>query len=268
MLFLSVIALFAALVLAGSDRAQQAAGAHFERGVTLAAQGAYAASLAEFEEAYRLAPAWQVLLNIGVVREKLGQPTLALEAFDAYLEQGGSGVPRDKRQQVEAERAMLRRQVAELVVTVEGGAATLEIDGEARAAAQIYVLPGHHQVTARREGSMAHTEVDAHPGDRIVVALALAAPEPAPPPVIVEVTRPPEPLAEPPPQVALTPVAPLSASAESLRVAPVAQLEAPRPWYRRWYVWTAVGAVVLAGAVTAVAVIEKRPGYDVRIDTP
>ncbi len=40
-----------------------------------------------------------------------------------------------------------------------------------------------------------------------------------------------------------------------------------KPWFQRWYVWTIIG-VVVAGAVTTVAVVETRPHYDVHIDTP
>jgi hypothetical protein len=252
-----VIGLLAALVLAASDDAQKAAGAHFQRGVSLAARSEYAAALTEFEEAYRLAPAWQVLFNIGVVREKLGEPTLALEALDAYLAQGGAAVPKDKRAVVEQELAALRKEVAELVVSVDGEPAAIEIDGQERKALPIYVLPGRHRISARREGRAAQADVEAHRGDRVVVALVI--PEAPPPAPVVEEPAKPAP-------VVLTPVE-QPAPAPIIAPAPPV-VEAPAPWYRRWYVWTAVAGVVAAGVVTSVAVVETRKPYDVRVDTP
>ena len=88
-----LVSLLTALLLLAADDAQKAADAHFTRGLSLAGRGDYVASLAEFEEAYRLAPAWQVLFNLGVVHEKLAEPVAAVEAFEAYLAQGGGAVP-------------------------------------------------------------------------------------------------------------------------------------------------------------------------------
>lgn len=233
--------------------AERAADARFSRGVALAGKGDYRAALVEFEEAYRLAPAWQVLFNLGVVREKLGEPVAALEAFEAYLEQGGDKVPREKAKGVEQELATLRREVSELVVKVEGAPAVVEVDGIVRAATPLYVLPGRHAVVARRDGQEARAEVELHRGDRLVVALVVpAAPVAAP---VVE---------ERPEPVVLTP----SPKPERAVVASgVEAAPAVKPWYQRWYVWTVVG-VVVAGSVTAVAVAATRPGYDVRVDAP
>lgn len=228
---------------------ERAADAHFSRGVALAGKGDFRAALVEFEEAYRLAPAWQVLFNLGVVREKLGEPVAALEAFEAYLDQGGARVPRDKAKVVDQELATLRREVGELVVKVEGAPAVVEVDGIARAKTPLYVLPGRHAVVARRDGQEARAEVELHKGDRLVVALVVPAP-----PVVVE---------EPPKPVVLTP----APKPEPVVVPAVEAAPPVQPWYQRWYVWTAVG-VVVAGTVTAVAVAAKKPGYDVRVDVP
>jgi tetratricopeptide (TPR) repeat protein len=250
-----LIGLLATLALAAPpDETQQAADAHFHRGLTLATQGDCARAISEFEEAYRLAPAWQLLFNIGIVREKLGEPALALEAFGRYLDQGGQAVPPDKRQQVERELAALRKEVAELVVNVDGDAAAVEVDGQERTTSPIYVLPGRHRVTARRDAQTAHADVEVQKGERAVVALALSpapkVPEPAPAAALVPT---PEPSAQ----------APLAAALTSVQA-----VETSRPWYQRWYVWTIVGAVVVAGAVTSIAVVETRSRFDVRVDTP
>jgi hypothetical protein len=269
--------LLIALALCVSDDAQKAAGAHFDRGVALAARGDYAASLAEFQEAYRLAPAWQVLFNLGVVREKLGEPTQALEAFDAYLAQGGAAIPRATLQQVEQELKVLRTQVAELAVKVDGGPATVEVDGQERGPGPTYVLPGRHRVSAHAGGRTAQADVEAHKGDRVVVALVLADVGPPPPTVVVEAAplpanadalAPRASVQANSPPVALTPAIPVTQPEPALAARPP-ELEAPKPWHQRWYVWTAIGAVVVAGVVTSIAVVEtRRSAYDLRIDTP
>lgn len=230
---------------------EKEADAHFKKGVSLSARGDYVASLAEFEAAYRLAPAWQVLFNLGVVREKLDEPVPALEAFEAYLAEGGAKVPADRLKMVEQELQTLRKQVGELVVNVEGERAELEVDGLTRAAAKVYVLPGKHSVVARRDGESARAEVVVHRGERVVVALVVPVPAPVAEPAPVVLTPRVEPVM---PAVAPQPV--------------VVARETAAPWYGRWYVWTAVG-VVVAGAVSAgVAVAVTRPKFDVRIDTP
>ncbi len=248
-----------ALVLTATPDAEKAADARFNRGLQLAARGDYVASLAEFEAAYALAPAWQVLFNLGVVRQKLSEPVAALEAFEAYLDQGGANVPRDKRQQVEQELLGLRKQVGELVVRVDGAPAVIEVDGMERKQARLYVLPGKHRVVARRDGEQAVTELEVHRGDRVVVALVPPPPRP-PEPERVEAQKEREP-------VVLTPAAPAEVPQAAVVVA-APEPEKASPWYRRWYVWTGAGAVVVAGVVAGVAVAASRPRYDVRIETP
>ncbi|MBL8957322.1 MAG: hypothetical protein JNK82_41500 [Myxococcaceae bacterium] len=249
------------LLLTASPDDAKAADAHFNRGVQLAARGDHVGSLAEFEAAYRLVPAWQVLFNLGVVRQKLAEPVPALEAFEAYLLQGGAEVPREKRQVVEQELVGLRKQVGEVVVRVEGGPAVIEVDGMERSAPRLYVLPGRHRVVARRDGESAAAELEVHRGERVVVALVAPAP---PKPAVAEVVAPPA-REEP---VVLTPAPrPVEQPVAVVVAAPAA--EAPTPWYGRWYVWAGAGAgLVVAGVVAGAAVAASRPRYDVRVETP
>jgi hypothetical protein len=257
------LAVVLSLVAASPSEAEKAADEHFGRGVALAARGDYVASLAEFEAAYRLAPAWQVLFNLGVVREKLAEPALALEAFEAYLSKGGKAVPLDKRTLVEGEVASLRKQVGEVVVNVEGAAAQIEVDGLERGmtplTAPVYVLPGRHRVVARRDSESAQTELEVHRGDRVVVALV--PPSAAPKPVVEP------PATEPMKPVVLTPAPAVVPEPAPVSAVPVVNGPPPKPWYQRWYVWAAVGAAVAGGIATA-AVVASRPHYDVRVDTP
>jgi hypothetical protein len=266
-----------ALLLAASDDAQREANAHFNRGVALAGRGNQEGALAEFKEAYRLAPAWQVLFNLGVVHDNLSHPVQALEAFETYLSKGGSAVPRDKRQLVDPLLVKLRKQVGEIVIRNEGESVEIELDGVSRGSTplkgRLYAMPGRHRVTGQRADSTSSTtDVEVRAGDRVVVVLAFAASPPPPSsPAAASPADAPErdareeaPIAlEPKPTVADKPPVPAASEVADETTEP----GSPTLWYQRWYVWTAV-AVVAAGVVTAIAVAETRPRYDVRVDTP
>jgi len=243
-----------ALVLLGAD-AQQEARQHFDRAISLSHRGEDAAALRELEEAYRISPNWQVLFNLGVVREKLGEPVPALHLFERYLSEGGTQVNAARRHQVEGELGHLRKQVGELVVELPPSDAVLEIDGlEASRAGPHYVMPGRHRVAARLGSAVSQAEVEVHIGERAVVALAAPPNPPA--------TEPPTVHADPPPPVLAVPDAakPVPAAAP-----PTVTPRAPA-WYGHWYVWAGVG-VVVAGAAS-VAYVESRPRVDVRVNVP
>jgi tetratricopeptide (TPR) repeat protein len=243
--------------LAGSP-ATADAGAHFERGVALSSRGDYPAALTEFQTAYRLAPAYEVLFNLGVVHEKLSEPVLALQAFERYLAEGKTAVPRDRHKLVDQEISSLRKQCSELVIQVDGAPATVEVDGiesgDTPLTTRIYVLPGRHRVVVRRGDEAAQADVDSHRGDRVVVALSLARPRGREPDSDApRDARPLEPIVAPPAKVELP----------TVTAAPVA----PPAWYRRWYVWVGIG-VIAAGVAATVAVVETRPRVEVRTDVP
>jgi hypothetical protein len=87
-------AIVAALLLLapGGPRAEAAsrksvARAHFIRGERLYARERYADALLEFEAGYNVVPLPGFLVNIGQCRRRLGDPTMAREAYDKFLAQ-------------------------------------------------------------------------------------------------------------------------------------------------------------------------------------
>lgn len=149
----------------------------FTRGVKLSEAQDFAAALAEFEAAYRLAPAFQVLFNIGVSQKRLFRYNDAVRTFARYLAEGGDKVAPDRRAQVERELAEIRALVAEVSVRVDGLPATIEVDdriaGETPLSDPLLLPSGKHRIRAIRDGDEpAVKEIDVVSGERIEVALA------------------------------------------------------------------------------------------------
>src|SRR5438876_6791259 len=102
--------LLATLLGASGARAQTASGggtpsqatmdeaaAHFRRGVDLFKEADFRGALIEFRRANQLAPSFRVLYNIGQCYLELQDYGGALRSFQAYLSEGGKGIPRDRR---------------------------------------------------------------------------------------------------------------------------------------------------------------------------
>ena len=105
------------------------AGAEYARGIQLAEQGLYAAALEQFKSAYGKSPHFAVLYNIGQAQMALGRPIEAIEALTRYLRDGADQVPLSRREQVQAQIALLEGRLAELSVTTDRSGALVTVDG-------------------------------------------------------------------------------------------------------------------------------------------
>ncbi len=174
------------------------AGDHFARGKELFNEGDYQGALVEFERAYKLAPNWRVLFNIGQVRYQLQDYPGAMTALEQYLEDGGADIPPERRAQVQSDIDRLRSRVAYVSVTVSEPGATVSIDdrevGVSPLLDKIAVSAGRRKVTAVVEGAPPATKfVDIAGGDSATVTLEITragspspTPSPAPEPGISE----------------------------------------------------------------------------------
>ena len=151
---------FAPLAVAAPSRAADAnvkaqASAHFERGVELAKEGAYAEALIEFSRAYELSPHYSTLYNIAQAYVGLGKPVQAVDALKRYLAEGGAQIGIDRRRAVEAELVKQFARTATLDIQVDAPRAEVSVDGEVVGRtplpAPIRVAIGVHRVTARSE---------------------------------------------------------------------------------------------------------------------
>lgn len=180
-LLVILIALGVASAPAGADTSDEAT-AHFQAGVALAKRGDHAAALAEFEEAYELTQAWEYLFNIGVTQKTLFRYGAAIRTLERYLAEGGAQVSADRQTRVSTELSELRRLVGEVVVTVGGEPAKIEIDGLFEGVTPfdgpLLVAPGDHQIRASRDGELPdERSISVVSGERVEVALD---PRPAP----------------------------------------------------------------------------------------
>lgn len=69
--------------------------AHFDRGVTFYDETDYPAALVEFKRAYALAPAWQVLFNIGQSYFQVRNYAAALVTLKRFIDEGKERIPDD-----------------------------------------------------------------------------------------------------------------------------------------------------------------------------
>jgi hypothetical protein len=102
----------------------------FQRGVSLYREGSFDAALAEFSRAYEIKPDYRVLYNIAEVQSELGDYVAAVASFRKYLREGASGVPKQRRSEVEDEIDRLNGRVAKLEIEGNVDDAELLVDGK------------------------------------------------------------------------------------------------------------------------------------------
>jgi hypothetical protein len=157
------------------------ASVRFKRGVELFQDEAYRAALIEFERAYELSPDYRLLYNIGGCKLQLQDFLGAAQAYDQYLSEGGSAIPRDRREEVEPVLRSLQARVGRITVKVNRDGAEVFIDdikvGTAPVTNTISVNVGRHRIAARTEDGANDAEIVDVAGDEIAdVQLTLAEP--------------------------------------------------------------------------------------------
>jgi len=189
------LALLSALLLspapgglrAGEDVAMEA----YARGVAHFEKREYREAADAFREAYTLKPTWKVLYNVGQAEAAAKRYGLALEAFEAYLAQGGDDVPDVRREELLEELERLRKMVGTVEITAPDGAQVF-VDGVARGAAPLLgKLPVSASVEHRAwvvvDGERSPERAFKVMGsDSISITLGAAAEGPAAPAVVVE----------------------------------------------------------------------------------
>ena len=122
----TVLLLLAALVSFQAGAAESGSSsspeALFEKGTSLFQKGDYAAAARAFREANEVRPTWRLHYNIGQSEAAAKHHGRALEAFEAYLSEGGDDVPADRREEVIREIEQLRKMVGMLDIRAPDGA--------------------------------------------------------------------------------------------------------------------------------------------------
>ncbi len=217
---------------AESDAGRKAS-QHFRRGVSLYREGAFRAALIEFERGYAVKPHYRLLYNMGETYLQLAEYLAASDTLLRYLEEGGTEIPPERRDDVEQKLARLRERVALISVSVNRAGAEIFIDdksvGTSPMVRGVSVNVGRHRVSVRSsDGATASEVVDLAGGDVKELSFALE-----------EKVRQATPAAIP---------APVAGSPNQERAEP-----APSSLYRKLALGSFVGAGVLAaGTITGV----------------
>jgi len=230
------------------DPARAAASAYYSKGLELANQGQYDAALDQFASAYTKSPHFAVLYNIGQAQIALGRPLEAIAALSKYLRDGAEQVPLSRREQVQAQVALLESRLSELTVTTDTPGAVIRVDGHEVGTAPLFqpirLAAGSHTVTGKLpNGAEVVRAVVLGEAERQKLELALAD-------------------AAPPPPATLVPVAPAPPAAlrEPLADIPVEPAPPRGPAMRRTS-YALAGAGVLAGAAALTVYLVYRGKY-------
>jgi tetratricopeptide (TPR) repeat protein len=208
---------------AGTDL--ELAKAHYRTGEIYYDRGRFHDAAREFEEAYRLSQRGDLLYNMGKSYDGAGDHAKALGAYRRFLEAVPGSPDKPK---IEARVTALQGLVGRVTINASVDQASVELDdklvGTTPLPAPIEVNPGGHRVTVTREGYRTwRGSFVAAPGAPVTVTAPL----------------------------------------ESLiKVVEVEKKAPPVPVYKRWWLWTAVGVVLVAGAVTAGVVGSQVPPVD------
>ena len=148
------------LAQAGSsneDRARE----HFETGAVLYADENYEGALAAFEESYRLRAVPVVLFNIAQTLRRLNRYAEAIDAYERYLREEPD-LPAARRTAVRSTIGELRRALAPITVDTDVEGVTIEVDGRVVGttplAAPLELAAGERTIVARRDGYVAVRE--------------------------------------------------------------------------------------------------------------
>jgi PEGA domain len=157
----SAIAITLACPFAAAQSAPTAAGpseasGHFERGVTFYNEADYVAAVVEFKRAYALAPAWQVLFNVGQSDFQIHDYAGALVTLRQFLDEGQDRVPDDRRALVASELTDLANRVGHARITSNVAGAEVTMDdaavGVTPLSQPVLVSVGVRKVTATYAG--------------------------------------------------------------------------------------------------------------------
>ncbi len=216
-LILPVVMLFFAVGAKAGEKkpseGESPAVAAFSEGVRLFNAAQHEEAVAEFRKAYRLKPAWKILYNIGQCEAALTRYGLAIEAFEAYLGEGGDKVALERRDEVLSELDRMRKMVGGIKVSGREGVEVYVDDikrGTTPVNSSILVTAGvrHGIVFRKDEEEISSITETVRGGDIMELEIPDAPPEVTPPPEVVPEPGPAEPAVgggDAPPEEVITP---------------------------------------------------------------
>ena len=240
-------------VSVGAQEARDQARQLFQNGVGHFEAGEYEEALVIFQRSYELNPALSVLFNIGMCQRALTQYVESIETFNRFLSEGGDQIPADRRAEILNHIAEMRSRLGILQLQVQPAEAEVLLNNEPVPSTRWEALrlrPGAYEIVARAEGYEERRE-QFDVAEQQVVELTLTLEPLVPPPSEVDSTS-----SEPPD----------SAGAEAETIPAEAEVDvsdaqpARSGVHRQWWFWTIIGAVVIGGAATGLALGLSGPG--------
>ncbi len=249
----AVAVFFSASPMAAAEEDRAAARALFERGIEQFQARSFEEALTTFQESHRLNPARSVLFNIAMCQRALNRYAESTETFLEYLELSGDRINAQRRALVQRQLDEMSAHIGTVRLQVAPAEAEVSIDGDAVARerwGEIRLGTGEHDVHAVAPGHVEVRErIDVAAGVVTEVSLELSPTTPPTPPV-----PPTAPVVEPPPTPVEPPVAPQPLGTETGEPEIVGTEgdgteteDGDRGVHRRWWFWTIIGGVVVAG---------------------
>jgi tetratricopeptide (TPR) repeat protein len=153
---------------------------HFERGVEFYEDGDYRAALLEFQRAYALQHAYQLLYNLGQVSAELRDYARAEQYFRRYLREGIGAISPERRSEVEAELTRLKARVGALRIRTNLSGVEIHVDDrlvEHAETGPVRVSAGQRHVVAEKPGYLAvQRDVDVLGGEEQTLSLVFGPP--------------------------------------------------------------------------------------------
>lgn len=230
---------------------RDAAAAAFHRGVELQKAGALADALAQFEQAYRLSPAYPVLYYIGAASADLQRWARARQAFELYLELGSAELAPERIAEVRVHLEELNKHTATLTLSLNVPGAEIHVDGaklEPTKISGLILETGEHVVRVSKQGFQPLEQtVEASTGENLHLVVPLS-------PLVAEDGLP---LGDP--SLAAGAVGPKTA-----RMPPAsdASLQLEPSGVPLWLPWTITGALAVSWATTAALAVQARHDRD------
>ncbi|HET6331893.1 MAG TPA: tetratricopeptide repeat protein, partial [Polyangiales bacterium] len=138
----------------------QDAQAEFDRGMTAFNAGRYEAAVEAFNNAYRVKQTALTLYQLGLAYNGMGQPSKALEAFEAFASYGDPQKEATQLRAAKSEIARIKSSVGRFAVKVSPTSAVILIDGHGAALKnnEIWMLPGRHAIEIRADGYESYSQ--------------------------------------------------------------------------------------------------------------
>ena len=206
----------------------------FREGYGHYARRDYTAALAKFLQARALYPSYKIDLNIGYTLDALKRRAEAAGYYQRFLATAGTDARPKIVGAVKRRLQELARSLARVTVDCPVRGAVVSVDGHEVGRTPLehalYLDPGDHTLRVARAGqALFQRTLSMVNGGHTILSI----------PLRLESRR--------------SPAAPV--------ITPLAPAPRPRPFYKKWWFWTAVGAVV-AGAVVGGVVASQTGGSD------